>query len=567
MIAAMMFLAATAALAPIRDRYLELYFRTFPTAAVQAGRHDHDRELEHLTPAVFRRWIAANRETRKELAPWLAAEANRGSPDDRLDAEALAGQIDREVHDLEVRKRPWRDPLYWTEILGDADVFLLIRDDRPERERIEAVRARTLRVPRLAADAEAAMSQAPRSEIAPELCRIAAEQARASAAFFRDGLPKFAPADARLRRAGLEAAPALDRLARFFDRLSREATGSPRLGSEYAETFRLSTGWKESPEDVLAEAERDLSARRDEAARYGRSVWSEIFPGEDAPAGDVDVLRRLFSRAAADRAKNTDELVGDYRDLVSRLETFLREKDVITLPDPLTLWSGPSPGFFVGQSVGGIYAAGPYSPGSKTLWFLPTPPDSASAAEKDAFFRDFNRHFGVMITPHETLPGHYVQLKYAARSPHKVRALFADGVFVEGWGTFCERLMLDQGWGGPLDRIAHLKKQMENIARTIADIRVHTRGMTREELVRFAREDALQDDQFAGNMWTRSITSAPQLTFYYLGYREVRGLFDDVRAARGFAFRLKEFMDGMMKLGPVPIGHYRALFGLAGESR
>jgi uncharacterized protein (DUF885 family) len=217
--------------------------------------------------------------------------------------------------------------------------------------------------------------------------------------------------------------------------------------------------------------------------------------------------------------------------------------------------------------VGGIYPAGPYAPGATTLWFLPTPPDFATASQKDAFFRDFNHHFNVMITPHETLPGHYVQLKFAAQSPHKVRALFADGPFVEGWGTFCERLILDQGWGGPLDRIAHLKKQMENISRTIADIRVHTRGMTREELLRFAREDALQDEQFAGNMWTRSITTAPQLTFYYVGYREVRGLFDEVRAAKGEAFRLKEFMDGMMRLGPVPIRHYRALFGLPGESR
>jgi len=57
------------------------------------------------------------------------------------------------------------------------------------------------------------------------------------------------------------------------------------------------------------------------------------------------------------------------------------------------------------------------------------------------------------------------------------------------------------------------------------------------------------------------------LTFYSLGYREVRGLFDEVRAARGAGFRLKEFMDGMMKLGPVPIARYRALFGLEGESR
>jgi hypothetical protein len=57
------------------------------------------------------------------------------------------------------------------------------------------------------------------------------------------------------------------------------------------------------------------------------------------------------------------------------------------------------------------------------------------------------------------------------------------------------------------------------------------------------------------------------LTFYYLGYREVRGLFDEFRAAKGEQFRLKEFMDGMMRLGPVPIRHYRSLLGLPDGSR
>ena len=162
-----------------------------------------------------------------------------------------------------------------------------------------------------------------------------------------------------------------------------------------------------------------------------------------------------------------------------------------------------------------------------------------------------------MITPHELIPGHYLQLKYAVRQPHKVRALFGDGVYIEGWGTFCERLMLDLGWGGPLDRLAHLKKQLENIARTIVDIRVHTTGMTREEVLAFVENEALQDKQFAGNMWRRAITSTPQLTSYHLGYRQVWGLYEDVKAARGESFRLKEFMDGMMELGPVPVKYYR----------
>jgi uncharacterized protein (DUF885 family) len=138
-----------------------------------------------------------------------------------------------------------------------------------------------------------------------------------------------------------------------------------------------------------------------------------------------------------------------------------------------------------------------------------------------------------------------------------VRSLFGDGPFGEGWGTFCERLMLDLGWGDDLARVAHLKKQMENISRTVVDIRVHTRDMPKEEVLRYVRDEALQDEQFAANMWTRAITTSPQLLTYWLGYEEVAALYEDVRKARGEAFRTRAFVDEMMALGPVPVRRYR----------
>jgi hypothetical protein len=534
----------------LRDGYVERYFRMYPTAATQAGFHGRDRELEHPTADRIRAWTRDNERT---LATLRSTDTRNLSEDDRLDAQALESQIARELHDLTVRRRPERDPLFWTEIIGNATVFLLIRDDRPLAERTAAASARAHLLPRLAADAQAALSPTPNSEIAPELCAIAASQTRASARFYREGFAKLVGNG----EAGGAAADALEKLAGFFDRLHARAIGSPRLGADYAETFRLGTGIVEPIDRILADAQRDLAAKRREAAEFGRSIWKATFPADPEPADDRELLRKLFARAARDHAANVEAFVEQYRARVLELDGFLRKRRIVTLPDPLTLWTDRSPAFFVGQSVGGIYAAGPYSPDAKTLWFLPTPPDDASESGKEAFFRDFNDHFNTMITPHETLPGHYLQLKYAARHPRKVRALFADGVFVEGWGTFCERLMLDEGWGGPLDRVAHLKKQMENIARTIADIRVHTTAVTREELIRFLTEDALQDEQFSSNMWTRAITSAPQLTFYYLGYREVRGLYDDVRRARGPGFVLNDFMDAMMTDGPVPVAHYR----------
>jgi hypothetical protein len=80
--------------------------------------------------------------------------------------------------------------------------------------------------------------------------------------------------------------------------------------------------------------------------------------------------------------------------------------------------------------------------------------------------------------------------------------------------------------------------------------------MSREEMVRFVKEQALQGDQLANNMWTRTLTSSPQITTYYLGYAKVTEVYNAVRAAESDKFDLCRFMDGMMELGPVRLEHY-----------
>lgn len=545
----------------IVEEYLDRYFETFPTLATAAGRHDFDDRLEDLDRDARLRWIDYNRQIAERGTRLLTAG---GDPENSFDLELLVREARRQAFELGVVRRPERDPLYWTAIAGNATVFLLVRDDRPLGDRLRDATSRVRSLPRLLDQAREALAGTAPDQIAAEHCTIAARQADASATFYRDGFalaaegPDRAEARQKAAQAGSLAAEALEEFAGFLRDLEARATGSPRLGDLYPEAFRIGTGIDDPIEEVLARAEVALVAKRAETAEFGRSVWDRFFASETAPEDDAALVERMFDRVAQDRARTVEDFIGQYRDLIQDSIDMVREREIVTLPEPLTLYVDRSPSFFVGQSVGGVYPAGPYEPEADTLLFLPTPSDSATPEQRDAFFRDFNDHFNVMITPHEVIPGHYLQLKYAARHPRKVRALFGDGVYLEGWGTFSERLMLDLGWGGPLDRLAHLKKQMENIARTIVDIRVHTREMSRDEVLRFVQEEALQDRQFAGNMWTRSITSAPQLTTYYLGYEQVWGLYDDVVKARGDSFVLREFMDGMMVLGPVPVRHYRA---------
>lgn len=549
--------------------YLERYFAFYPSRATAAGLHDHDRALEDLSEERIAAWVDFNRRTAERLEERMARDDLE--KDVRLDSELLLRHVRRELFAYDTIEQHRTRPLFWTGIASNANVFLLVREDLPAAERLASATERARAIPRLAEQARTRLGSAEPADVAPEHARIAAGQARASATFYREGFAEAArqlgeetpesrraEIEAAMEEAGRTAATALGELADALSALAEEATGSPRLGPQrYTQLFRMVNGVDEPLEAVLRRAGEALAAKREETAAYGREVWDEVLPDEEPPSTDQQVIARLFERVARDRAETVEQFVTDYRHLVERAFVFTREHEVMTLPEERTLWVGRSPSYFIGQSVGGVYPAGPYAPDADTLFYLPTPPADATAEERDAFFRDFNHHFNVMITPHEIVPGHYTQLKIAAHQSHKVRALFPDGVYTEGWGTFSERLMLDLGWGGPLDRLAHLKKQLENIARTIVDVRVHTDGMEREEVLRFVREEALQDDQFARNMWTRSITSAPQLTSYWLGYEQVMGLYEDVREERGEDFVLRELMDGMMSMGPVPVRHYR----------
>ena len=547
-------LRAQSALGGVADAYLCAYLEMFPTRATQAGNHAFDGKLEDFSTEKLAHWVEVNQAERDRLTK-LISDPDL-SFDDRLDAEALLAQVEREVHEQIVLRRPQRDPLYWSEVIANAAVFLLVRDDLPLTERQQRVRARAGLLPAFARQGSATFARAKGGEVAPELCKIAVGLLRATATFYREGFARAVGDNPEARDEGAKVARAISELADNIEKLSQSATGSPRLGREYATTFRLGTGINEPVADVLKRATADLAAKRTEAANFGRKVWRELMKDKEPPADDAVLLRRLFERVAEDRDTNEETYASRWKTDVVEIEKFVRKKRIMTLPDPLTLVVDRAPAYFVGQSFGGVYPAGPYSPEAKTILFLPVPPPDATAEQREAFFRDFNRPFSRMIVPHELIPGHYVQLKYAAHHPHKVRAVFPDPVYVEGWGTFCERLLLDQGWGSALPRLAHLKKQLENIARTIVDIRVHTENMSREEMVRFVKEEALQGDQLANNMWTRTLTSSPQITTYYLGYAKVTEVYNAARTAEGDKFDLCRFMDGMMELGPVKLEHY-----------
>ncbi|MBI3886609.1 MAG: DUF885 family protein [Opitutae bacterium] len=552
--------AAPTAAEDLVSAYLERWAEFYPSQATAAGRTDFDRQLENIDEASVARWLrfgAAIADGGRQLAASPAL-----SRDDRIDLDVLLNAIARERLTLRTRAVWQRDPLFWTDLAANAAIYLLLRDDQPRPERIAALEARAAALPRLLAQAERALGPTPRDRLAPELVRPAAQQAKSLVRLYRSGLGEFAAAAPEAQRkslaaAGDAAAAALERFGAFLDRLAGEARGSARLGADYAETFRLYLRTGEKPADLLPRFERDLAALRREVAAYGRQVWPQLRPAEALPADDTALIRRLFALVEAQHDTAVAAYVRFWQELPPQLEAFARERGVVTLPGPRTLKILPAPNFLLGQAFGGVFPAGPYRPDGQTLLLLPVPGAETDAAGRAKFFRAFNRPFSRMIAAHEALPGHYVQLKTAAHQAHEVRAIFPDQVYAEGWGTFAERLMLEAGWGGPLEWLAHYKKQLENCTRAIVDIRVQTTDVSRAEIARFVREEGLQDGQLGENLWFRTLTSAPQLVTYHVGYGEIRALYRDARARAGDRFDLRAFNDWLLSRGAIPLHYYR----------
>jgi uncharacterized protein (DUF885 family) len=215
---------------------------------------------------------------------------------------------------------------------------------------------------------------------------------------------------------------------------------------------------------------------------------------------------------------------------MARIEAFCREHDVISLPDePLSItWT---PVFMRALARAFLDSPGPLDRGQKSHFWI-TPPDESEGPEAvESYLREENDRMLRVLSIHEGIPGHYLQLAASNRCPSLARTVFTNGMYAEGWAVYTTQLMLDLGYASddPGFALTHWKMYLRAVVNAILDVETHTGEMTQEQALQLMVDGAWQEQDEARGKWLRARISSTQLSTYYVGSLEMWDLEEEVR--------------------------------------
>ena len=518
------------------DAFLAELFRLNPTFATAMGEHAHDARWPDLTSA-------GRAEQLEFIDGWLAEfrAMARLSVDEAIDRDLLIDELEAaRFGEVELCEDAW-NPLEWVYLVGNGLFTLTAREFAPPAERLASIAGRLEGLPALFESARARLvghagRPVGRFQTEAALRQVSGideqiDEALGAARAAADDSAVLAVTPRLVAAADLarQAVSAFETHLR--DVVLPASEGEWRLGRELftakmRHTMRSDTL---TPERILAEAEREYGAVRNELVRLARMLWPTWCADRPLPDDDGALIRGVLDAVAAEHPK-AEDLLEFCRAENARIEAFCTERNLIGLADdPLEIQWTP---VFLRSSGGAMLTSpGPLDKGQKAFFAITPMPDDWTDEQRESHLREDNDRMLRLLTIHEAVPGHYLQGVYANRCPSLVRAIFASGLYAEGWAVYVTQVMMDVGYGAddPALLLTHWKFYLRSITNAIIDARIHCDGMTGDEAVALMVDGGFQEEAEARAKFDRARLSSTQLSTYFAGSMDMWAIERDVR--------------------------------------
>jgi uncharacterized protein (DUF885 family) len=549
-------------LAAVFRTYLDAWFEAEPLAATRLGDHRFDGRLDRIEPAAR---AARDRLDRDTLAAVVKKiDPARLSRDARIDFEIFRRHLESAIW-LRENFHPFEDdPRVYGDYLTESVYLLFAQSTRPRSENLANALARMAEVPRVAAAARATIKNPPRV-----VTETAIRQAQGAVAFYTDGIfalsgePK---GEGPLAERAKTAAEAVGSHLRFLkEEVLPRSTGDWRIGRErFAAKLDRELDAGLTADEVLKEAESEADRVEREMAVIARQLWGTTLPGKvippDDPAGRRELTQRVLAALARDHG-TPESLVADARATVREVKDFIRERRILTLPEPDQCRVLEMPEFMRGNSVAYLNPSPPLDEKAASEYAVSPPPADWTPRQVASYLEEYNRSMLKILTIHEAYPGHYVQLAYSNRHPSLIRRVLSSGTFAEGWAVYTEQMMLDQGFGqGDLGlRLHQLKFYLRAVVNAILDRKMHAEGMTDQEAMDLLVGRAFQTEGEALGKIIRAKQTSCQLSTYFVGRTAFYRLRQKVQRGQGDRFDLARYHEAVLSHGTLPVKYLPAL--------
>ena len=531
----------------IQSRF-DAWVETWPGHATRFGLHQHDGRLPDLSRAAKVADIAAEQAYVRQLeAVDPSALSERVAFEREL---ALHGARLRLFEDEVVRN--WERATNATDEIGTALFLLAARDFAPLEARLVSMTERIEGIP-------VALEQV-RDRLGHDPVRLWMEQERLSAAELPTLIHEIVtsaatvwPRDSaelgRLQAAARAARAALHDYATWIDsQLDRCGERTALGAAEFDELVGLRAFDGLTTDDILAVGIEQLELQHQVRREAGRTI--------DPSLTEAEVVERVKADGPAD----FEAALKGYRDAMLRARAYIAEHDLATLPAGDVLEVVPTPVHMRNMLPLAAYfdPAAFDRPVRGTYVVTPSVDGDPGAMLEHSWSSIVN------TSVHEAYPGHHLQLSAALATATPSRLTIEAPEFVEGWGMYCEQMMLDEGFeDSPERRVIVATDAIWRAARIILDIRLHRGEISVEDAIVFLVEHTGFERPVARAEVHRYTTAPGYNLSYLLGKVLLQRLRADEQERLGEAFSLKGFHDALLYSGSLPISFHRRL--LAGE--
>lgn len=157
---------------------------------------------------------------------------------------------------------------------------------------------------------------------------------------------------------------------------------------------------------------------------------------------------------------------------------------------------------------------------------------------------------------HEAIPGHHYQvsLQQENKDLPKFRRFAWYGAFGEGWGLYTESLGKELGlYTDPYQYMGALGDEMHRAVRLVVDVSIHTKGMTREQAIKYMMDNQAISKENAIAEIERYMAIPGQALSYKVGALKIWELRNRYQHKLGKRFNLSDFHDELLKDGVMPL--------------